>query len=55
MTGLKYRSTLTGRTVRIIEKRGDIVVVVTDEGNREYIHVRDFNATYRAVVRRLSA
>lgn len=46
--GAKYRSTLTGRHVVVKDVQGKVVVLLTRDGNRENIDVRDFNAEYRA-------
>lgn len=46
--GDKYRSVLSGRSVRVKEVVGDIIRLLID-GNLTHVHVRDFNAEFRLV------
>ena len=49
--GTKYRSSLTGKTARVLDTQGDIIYLThsdcDDMLRSRPVHIRDFNAEYR--------
>jgi len=49
-TASRWRSVLSGGYIRVRDVKGDIIVITNNDGNRQHVHIRDFNAEYRLIV-----